>query len=88
MINKWPKKLKQFDLIKVDWEDAHGDSGWNSIKDIEKRIDGGCSVTNIGLFLFRRRGWLALCSGHDKDYTDFGSVDFIPLGMIRKVTKR
>lgn len=81
--NKKPKYLKPKTLVKVEWGDAWGGSGWT--RTIEKD-HGLLKVITVGFVEIHDEKGISLGTGWDENGT-WNGQHFIPAGMILKVTR-
>lgn len=72
---------KQGLIVKVDWEDAWSTAGWR-----ENYDHSALKVASIGFVRKHDKKGIAISFGKDENDTGLG-VEFIPSGMIRKITR-
>ncbi len=76
-------KLKQGDLVKIDWIDAGGASGWTDHKKYEPPY-----IVTIGHYIKEDRHGIYTAPGVDRDdYKYVLGLDFIPRGCIKRVRR-
>lgn len=81
--SKSVKFKKPGTLVRVNWGDAWGASGWAKDPESEHKPLG---VVSVGFVIKHDKAGISLAEGMDEQGTWLG-VGFIPAGMIVKVTE-
>lgn len=83
-------KFKFGEAVVVEWEDAHGGSGWRPAF----VSSGPLIVREIGFFRQQNKGALEIFRGYPimgdgepSEFEDQLGVSYIPAGMVRSVRK-
>lgn len=73
-------------LIQVTWHDAHslGNDEWHELDDLE---DDTCVVVSVGYWLRKPKAKHIILYQSVADGQGVDNVLYIPLGMVRKITR-
>jgi len=72
-------------LVKVDWEDTTGDSGWRCKEDAKKIAIWQCST--VGWLIAKTPKSITLCSSRANKGELLNDHNVIPKGCITKITQ-
>lgn len=75
-------------IVIIDWWDAvcTGDSGWQTIEEIQEAATNGPSkIRTVGMLLVRAPNYVAVCDTLMIDGDSGGYVHVIPTGMIESI---
>ncbi len=77
--------MKENTLVRVDWEDANSQCGWNSRKRMQE-VDLGYACTSVGFVIRETKKNLAIAGtiGENGSCTDPISI---PKGCIKKIRR-
>ena len=78
------KKLRKFNVIKVNWEDITADCSWVTEENIDKFKTSKCS--SLGFFLGRDGNNIKISYSYDFG-NKCGAVEIIPIGVILSIDK-
>lgn len=79
-------QLKLYDLVLVEWEDAHSENSWYTKEEVEKNHCLPLLVKTVGFLVKKSKKGISITSGKASNNALLGNF-FVPAGMIKKVSK-
>lgn len=77
------RKLKFGDIVRIDWRDASGYTGWLYPEDLQE--DGAMVTASVGHFVKQSKHGIYLSALMNQNHR-LNDVSFVPRGMILKTT--